>query len=91
MGIAVDQVLDVAEGGELREAGTDEPIAGLRLLRERVTGMLEFDVLGQRLTAAEHVAIRDTGIAIAVDTGEAFESVIEQAELHEMALAGAER
>lgn len=41
-GIVVDHVHDVARGSELVEAGSDSVLPGLRLLRERVTGI--FDV-----------------------------------------------
>ncbi|HET6168755.1 MAG TPA: chemotaxis protein CheW, partial [Terracidiphilus sp.] len=44
-GIVVDQVLEVAKGSELVEAGTENAIPGLRLLCERVTAVFDLDVL----------------------------------------------
>jgi len=44
-GIVADQVLDVAKGSELMEAGTGNTIPGLRLLRERVTSVFDLDML----------------------------------------------
>ncbi len=46
-GIVVDQVLDVAKGSELMEAGTENTIPGLRLLCERVTGVFDLDMLSK--------------------------------------------
>jgi two-component system chemotaxis sensor kinase CheA len=40
VGIAVSQVLDVASGGDLCEAGSSRPAAGLTLLGNRVTGIV---------------------------------------------------
>jgi two-component system chemotaxis sensor kinase CheA len=41
VGIAVSQVLDVAAGGDLFEAGTTVRTVGVTLLKERVTGMVD--------------------------------------------------
>ena len=41
VGIAVSQVLDVAGGGELFEAGTELRTEGVTLLKNRVTGIVE--------------------------------------------------
>ena len=41
VGIAVSQVLDVAAGGELTEAGTTQKTGGVTLLKERVTGVVD--------------------------------------------------
>jgi two-component system chemotaxis sensor kinase CheA len=41
VGIAVSHVLDVAAGGDLFEAGTGEPSAGVTLLKSRVTGIVD--------------------------------------------------
>lgn len=41
VGIAVRHVLDVAAGGDLLQAGTDEPARGVTLLKERVTGVVD--------------------------------------------------
>lgn len=41
VGIAVSQVLDVAGGAELFEAGTEQPTEGVTLLKNRVTGVVE--------------------------------------------------
>ena len=41
VGIAVAQVLDVAAGGDLFEAGTGERTNGVILLNDRVTGMVD--------------------------------------------------
>jgi two-component system, chemotaxis family, sensor kinase CheA len=41
VGIAVTHVLDVAAGGELFEAGTGQSTAGVTLLRDRVTGVVD--------------------------------------------------
>jgi two-component system, chemotaxis family, sensor kinase CheA len=44
-GILVDHVLDVAKGSELMEAGATTALPGLRLMCERVTNVLDLDVL----------------------------------------------
>ena len=41
VGIAVSQVLDVAAGGDLMEAGTTQKTGGVTLLKERVTGVVD--------------------------------------------------
>ncbi len=41
VGIAVEQVLDVAAGRALVAAGTDAPAAGVTLLKDRVTGIVD--------------------------------------------------
>jgi two-component system chemotaxis sensor kinase CheA len=41
VGIAVSHVLDVAAGGDLSEAGTGEQTAGVTLLKNRVTGVVD--------------------------------------------------
>lgn len=41
VGIAVSQVLDVAGGAQLFEAGTDQRTEGVTLLKDRVTGVVE--------------------------------------------------
>lgn len=41
VGIAVAHVLDVAAGGDLLEAGTNQPAGGVTLLKDRVTGLVE--------------------------------------------------
>ncbi len=41
VGIAVTHVLDVAAGGDLFEAGSNQPAGGVTLLKERVTGLVE--------------------------------------------------
>ncbi len=41
VGIAVSHVLDVAGGGDLFEAGTSQQTAGVTLLKERVTGVVD--------------------------------------------------
>jgi two-component system chemotaxis sensor kinase CheA len=41
VGTAVAHVLDVAAGGDLFEAGSNQPAAGVTLLRDRVTGLVE--------------------------------------------------
>jgi len=40
VGIAVSQVLDVAAGGDLFEAGTSARAGGVTLLKSRVTGVV---------------------------------------------------
>jgi two-component system chemotaxis sensor kinase CheA len=45
MGIAVDSVLDVARGGDLFEAGSNQPAAGLTLLRDKVTGVVDLETV----------------------------------------------
>jgi two-component system, chemotaxis family, sensor kinase CheA len=41
VGVAVTHVLDVASGGELFEAGTGQSTAGVTLLKDRVTGVVD--------------------------------------------------
>jgi two-component system chemotaxis sensor kinase CheA len=41
VGIAVSHVLDVAAGGDLFEAGTDQRAGGVTLLKSRVTGVVD--------------------------------------------------
>jgi two-component system chemotaxis sensor kinase CheA len=41
VGIAVSQVLDVAFGGDLFEAGAEGPTEGVTLLKSRVTGVID--------------------------------------------------
>jgi two-component system chemotaxis sensor kinase CheA len=41
VGIAVSHVLDVASGGDLFEAGTDQRAGGVTLLKSRVTGLVD--------------------------------------------------
>jgi two-component system chemotaxis sensor kinase CheA len=41
VGIAVTHVLDVAAGGDLFEAGTNQPAGGVTLLKDRVTGLVQ--------------------------------------------------
>ncbi|MGD0683307.1 MAG: chemotaxis protein CheW, partial [Terracidiphilus sp.] len=41
VGIAVSHVLDVASGGDLFEAGTDQRAGGVTLLKSRVTGVVD--------------------------------------------------
>jgi two-component system chemotaxis sensor kinase CheA len=41
VGIAVSHVLDVAAGGDLFEAGTSKQAAGVTLLKNRVTGVVD--------------------------------------------------
>jgi two-component system, chemotaxis family, sensor kinase CheA len=45
VGIAVDSVLDVARGGDLFEAGTNQPAFGLTLLRDKVTGVVDLETV----------------------------------------------
>jgi two-component system, chemotaxis family, sensor kinase CheA len=45
VGIAVEHVLDVAAGGALVEAGTSQLAAGVTLLKDRVTGVVELDAV----------------------------------------------
>jgi two-component system chemotaxis sensor kinase CheA len=45
VGIAVDSVLDVARGHNLFEAGTNQPASGLRLLRDKVTGVVDLETV----------------------------------------------
>jgi two-component system chemotaxis sensor kinase CheA len=45
VGIAVDSVLDVARGGDLFEAGADQPASGLTLLRDKVTGIVDLETV----------------------------------------------
>ncbi len=54
VGIAVSQVLDVAGGGELFEAGTNLPADGVTLLKERVTGIVDMGAIPP-LPVAENV------------------------------------
>jgi two-component system chemotaxis sensor kinase CheA len=41
VGIAVSQVLDVAAGGDLFDAGTAQRTSGVTLLKNRVTGVVD--------------------------------------------------
>ncbi len=41
VGIAVSHVLDVAAGGDLFEAGTEQRTSGVTLLKSRVTGVVD--------------------------------------------------
>ena len=41
VGIAVTHVLDVAGGGDLFEAGTNQQTGGVTLLKNRVTGVVD--------------------------------------------------
>jgi two-component system, chemotaxis family, sensor kinase CheA len=45
VGIAVGHVLDVAAGGTLIEAGTSRHAAGVTLLKDRVTGVVELEAV----------------------------------------------
>lgn len=45
VGIAVAHVLDVAAGATLVEAGTSQLAAGVTLLKDRVTGVVELDAV----------------------------------------------
>ncbi|HVO46763.1 MAG TPA: chemotaxis protein CheW, partial [Steroidobacteraceae bacterium] len=62
VGIAVARVLDVAAGGRLFEAGTNQPAAGVTLLKERVTGVVELGAvapLPAELAAANALAAQN--------------------------------
>jgi two-component system chemotaxis sensor kinase CheA len=52
VGIAVSHVLDVAGGGHLFEAGTNQAAGGVTLLKERVTGVVDLGGIAS-LPAAE--------------------------------------
>ncbi len=54
VGIAVSQVLDVAAGSELFEAGTRQRTEGVTLLKDRVTGIVGLSVI-EPLPAVESV------------------------------------
>jgi len=54
VGIAVSHVLDVAGGGDLFEAGTNQPAGGVTLLKERVTGIVDMGAIPP-LPAAHNV------------------------------------
>jgi two-component system chemotaxis sensor kinase CheA len=41
VGIAVSHVLDVAAGGDLFEAGTEQRTGGVTLLKDHVTGVVD--------------------------------------------------
>jgi two-component system chemotaxis sensor kinase CheA len=45
VGIAVDSVLDVARGGDLSEAGNNQPATGLTLLCDKVTGVVDLETV----------------------------------------------
>lgn len=45
VGVAVSQVLDVAAGKDLTEAGTDVRAGGVTLLKERVTGVVDLGTI----------------------------------------------
>jgi two-component system chemotaxis sensor kinase CheA len=45
VGIAVSHVLDVAAGGDLFEAGTNQRTGGVTLLKSRVTGVVDLDAV----------------------------------------------
>jgi two-component system chemotaxis sensor kinase CheA len=45
VGIVVSHVLDVAAGGELLQAGTNQHAAGVTMLKDRVTGVVELDAI----------------------------------------------
>jgi two-component system chemotaxis sensor kinase CheA len=45
VGIAVSHVLDVASGGELFEAGTNQRTGGVTLLKSRVTGLVDLSAV----------------------------------------------
>ena len=53
VGIAVEHVLDVAAGGSLVEAGTSQPAAGVTLLKDRVTGVVELEAISPLAPEAE--------------------------------------
>jgi len=57
VGIAVSQVLDVAGGGELFEAGTEQRTEGVTLLKDRVTGVVELSNVPP-LPAQDHAAVQ---------------------------------
>ena len=45
MGIAVNSVLDVARGGDLFAAGSNQPASGLTLLRDKVTSVVDLEIV----------------------------------------------
>ncbi|HEY2857634.1 MAG TPA: chemotaxis protein CheW [Terracidiphilus sp.] len=52
VGIAVEHVLDVARGDDLFEAGTTTRAGGLKLLREKVTGVVDLEMVAPLPNAA---------------------------------------
>jgi len=54
VGIAVTHVLDVAAGDELFEAGSQHPAAGVTLLNEQVTGIVDLSSVPQLLVASQN-------------------------------------
>ena len=53
VGIAVSQVLDVASGGDLFEAGTSSHASGVIALKERVTNVVDLGAVGSLPVNAE--------------------------------------
>jgi two-component system chemotaxis sensor kinase CheA len=53
VGIAVSHVLDVAAGGDLFEAGTNQRTGGVTLLKQRVTGVVDLGGV-EPLPSGEH-------------------------------------
>ena len=62
VGIAVSHVLDVAAGGSLVEAGTNQRTEGVTLLKERVTGVVDLGGVAP-LPAAEGAPEDERAIA----------------------------
>lgn len=56
VGIAVSQVLDVASGGDLFEAGTSSHASGVIALKERVTNVVDLGAVGSLPVNAESEA-----------------------------------
>ena len=56
VGIAVSQVLDVANGGDLFEAGTSSHASGVIALKERVTNVVDLGAVGSLPVNAESEA-----------------------------------
>jgi two-component system chemotaxis sensor kinase CheA len=54
VGIAVSNVLDVASGGDLFEAGTHQAAGGVTLLKNQVTGIVELSAISPLALAASH-------------------------------------
>ncbi len=55
IGIAVSHVLDVAAGGNLFEAGTGQQTGGVTLLKDRVTGVVDFGGVPPLPAAEQHI------------------------------------
>jgi two-component system, chemotaxis family, sensor kinase CheA len=59
VGVAVSHVLDVAAGGDLVEAGTAQAAAGVTLLRDRVTGIVDLSSVAA-LRMPEQTTVENT-------------------------------